>query len=48
MSAPWKYVQLVMGYVSSQAYKTQANFQRYIERRAEFLSEQGIEVYIMK
>ena len=42
------HVQSVMDYVSSQAYKTQPNFQRYIEHRAEVLREQGIEVDIMK
>lgn len=42
------HVQSVMDYVSSAAYKKQANFQRYIDARAEHLEEQGIEVDIMK
>jgi len=42
------HTQSVMDYVSSGAYKTQSNFQRYIEKRAEHLREQGIEVNLMK
>lgn len=42
------HVQSVMDYVSSGAYKTQKNFQRYIDKRAHDLREQGIEVDIMK
>ncbi len=41
------HVQSVMDYVSSGAYKTQKNFQRYIDSRAHDLREQGIEVDIM-
>jgi len=42
------HIQSVMDYVSSEAYKTQPNFQRYIDKRAHDLREQGIEVDIMK
>jgi len=42
------HVQSVMDYVSSGAYKTQTNFQRYIDARADQLEEQGIHVDIMK
>jgi len=42
------HTQSVMDYVSSGAYKTQSNFQRYIDKRAEHLREQGIEVNLMK
>jgi len=42
------HVQSVMDYVASAAYKTQPNFQRYIEQRAEDLRKMGIEVDIMK
>jgi len=42
------HVQSVMEYVSSGAYKTQTNFQRYIDGRAHDLREQGIEVDIMR
>lgn len=38
----------VMDYVASGAYKTQPNFQRYIDERADQLREQGIEVDLMK
>jgi hypothetical protein len=41
------HTQSVMDYVSSGAYKTQSNFQRYIDERADHLREQGIEVNIM-
>lgn len=41
------HVQSVMDYVSSEAYKTQPNFQRYIDNRAHELREQGIEVDLM-
>lgn len=41
------HVQSVMDYVSSESYKTQPNFQRYIDDRAHHLREQGIEVDIM-
>jgi len=41
------HVQSVMDYVSSGAYKTQANFQRYIDARAKRFEEQGIHVDIM-
>jgi hypothetical protein len=37
-----------MGYVSSNAYKEQSNFQRYISERADHLREQGGEVILMK
>ena len=42
------HVQSVMDYVSSAAYKTQPNFQRFIEQRAEDLRKIGVEVDIMK
>jgi len=42
------HVQSVMDYVTSGAYKTQTNFQRYIDARADQLEEQGIHVDIMK
>lgn len=38
----------VMDYVASGAYKTQPNFQRYIDTRADELRKQGIEVDIMR
>ncbi len=41
------HVQSIMDYVSSEAYKSQPNFQRYIDDRAHRLREQGIEVDIM-
>jgi thioredoxin-related protein len=42
------HTQSVMDYVSSGAYKKQSNFQRYIDKRAEHLREQGIEVNLME
>lgn len=42
------HVQSVMDYVASDAYKTQGNFQRYIDERANHLREQGIEVNLME
>ncbi len=42
------HIQSVMDYVSSGAYKTQSNFQRYIDERADHLREQGIEVNLME
>ena len=42
------HTQSVMDYVISGAYKTQPNFQRYIDSRADALREQGIEVDLMK
>jgi len=42
------HIQSIMDYISSGAYKTQTNFQRYIEDRADRLRAQGIEVDIMK
>lgn len=41
------HIQSVMDYVSSEAYKKQPNFQRYIDDRAHQLREQGIQVDIM-
>lgn len=41
------HTQSVMDYVSSGAYKTQSNFQRYIDERADHLREQGIDVNLM-
>ncbi|MDH5767162.1 MAG: thioredoxin fold domain-containing protein, partial [Gammaproteobacteria bacterium] len=41
------HVQSVMDYVSSGAYKTQPNFQRYIDSRADKLRAMGIEVDLM-
>lgn len=41
------HVQSIMEYVSTGAYKTQPNFQRYIDNRAHDLREQGIEVDLM-
>jgi len=41
------HVQSIMDYVSSGAYKTQTNFQRYIDARAKRFEEQGIHVDIM-
>ena len=41
------HTQSVMDYVSSEAFKTQSNFQRYIDERADHLREQGIEVNLM-
>ena len=42
------HTQSVMDYVASGAYRTQADFQRYIDKRAEHLREQGIEVNLME
>jgi len=42
------HTQSVMEYVASGAYKTQGNFQRYIDERADHLREQGIEVNLME
>lgn len=42
------HTQSVMDYVSSGAYKTQSNFQRYVDERADHLREQGIEVNLME
>ena len=42
------HTQSVMDYVASDSYKTQSNFQRYIDKRAEHLREQGIEVNLME
>lgn len=41
------HIQSIMDYVSSEAYKKQPNFQRYIDDRAHHLREQGIQVDIM-
>ncbi|MCW9014421.1 MAG: thioredoxin fold domain-containing protein [Gammaproteobacteria bacterium] len=41
------HIQSIMDYVATGAYKTQANFQRYIDDRAHKLREKGIEVDIM-
>jgi thioredoxin-related protein len=42
------HTQSVMEYVASGAYRTQSNFQRYVDQRADHLREQGIEVDLMK
>ena len=42
------HTQSVLDYVSTGAYKTQTNFQRYIDERADHLREQGIEVDLMQ
>jgi len=42
------HIQSVMEYVSSEAYKKQPNFQRYIDSRAHDLREQGIQVDLMR
>lgn len=42
------HTQSVMDYVASGAYKTQSNFQRYIDERADHLRELGIEVNLME
>jgi DNA-binding LacI/PurR family transcriptional regulator len=39
---------LIMDYVLTGAYKTQPNFQRYIEHKSDKLREQGITVDIWK
>lgn len=41
------HIQSVMDYVSSNSYKNQKNFQRYIEARAEHLREQGVAIDLM-
>ncbi|MBE9567437.1 MAG: thioredoxin fold domain-containing protein [Proteobacteria bacterium] len=41
------HTQSAMDYVSSDAYKAQSNFQRYIDERADHLREQGIDVNLM-
>lgn len=41
------HIQSVMDYVTTDAYKQQPNFQRYIDTRADHLREQGIEVNLM-
>lgn len=41
------HTQSAMDYISSNAYKTQSNFQRYIDQRADRLREQGVEVNLM-
>ncbi|VAW65909.1 thioredoxin SoxW [hydrothermal vent metagenome] len=42
------HIQSVMDYVSSEAYKKEANFQRYIDKRAAHLREQGVVIELMK
>jgi thioredoxin-related protein len=42
------HIQSAMDYVASGAYKTQPNFQRYIDARADEMRARGIEVDIMK
>ena len=42
------HTQSVMDYVSSGAYKTESNFQRYIDKRANHLREMGVEVNLME
>ena len=42
------HMQTVMDYVSSGAYKTQGNFQRFVDTRADHLREQGIEINLME
>ncbi len=42
------HTQSAMDYVSSGAYKTQGNFQRYIDQRADHLREQGAEINLME
>lgn len=42
------HTQTAMDYVASGAYKTQSNFQRYVDQRADHLREQGIEVNLME
>ena len=41
------HTQSIMDYVSSESYKTQTNFQRYIDTRAEHLREQGVVIELM-
>ncbi len=42
------HTQSVLDYISSGAYKTQSNFQRYIDKRADHLRQQGIEIDLMQ
>ena len=42
------HTQSVMDYVSSNSYREQNNFQRYIDERADHLRKQGIEVNLME
>ncbi len=42
------HIQSVMDYISSNSYKTQPDFQRYINTRAEHLRQQGIKINLMK
>lgn len=42
------HTQTAMEYVSSGTHKTQSNFQRYVDKRADHLRELGIEVDLMK
>ncbi len=42
------HTQTAMDYVLSAAYKTQSNFQRFVDKRADHLREQGIEVNLME
>ena len=42
------HTQTAMDYVSSGAYKAQSNFQRFVDKRADHLREQGIEVNLME
>ena len=42
------HTQTAMDYVASEAYKTQSNFQRYVDKRADHLREQGIKVNLME
>ena len=42
------HTQTAMDYVSSGSYKTKPNFQRYVDARADYMREQGIEVNLME
>ena len=42
------HTQTAMDYVASAAYKTQSNFQRFVDERADHLREQGIEINLME
>ncbi len=42
------HTQTAMDYVASGSYKTQTNFQRYVDKRADHLREQGIKVNLME
>ncbi len=42
------HIQTAMDYVASGSYKTQSNFQRYVDERADHLREQGIEINLME